>query len=890
MQRVGTRFEVRLRKLVAAATGLLLSASAHADTTWTNSVDGSWTNVAAWDNGIPSSNAAFLTNSTGSYTVRYEGGGNVITNVVVSNASIGNTTTLSVNSGTLTVSGSQSAGGIVIQSNAVLNAIGGLINNSSQLSISQGGIVSVGAEGASLAYDDFESYTNTQILAIAVSNTVAGSPWGRFGLGTLDNPTAYTNRGVAGSVAAQFGVGWGTGTNNASMVYWFPSTTNLAAFPGVTIDLRISNVTAIVSNTVVKAGFEQTDGTIWQTKASLAATLSNEAYQTFAFNYSSADMERSAGSGPFDLSIVRNLRLRFENAGQAGTQHILLDNFQGSPGVTWNQTAGNVSIGDAGDGTLIIRSGGLVTGQANVPCIGRNSLTGSASNGIGRLYIAGGTYLWPGRSGSANGLFIGRGQTGIVTVSNGWFILSSTAATNGLRVGAADSTVFAPGTGLLEVLGGVVTNTGFLQSGVGMGADTNFGAGTISVSGGSFYQLGMAGDVRLGFTNFDRGYLIVSGTGTFISTNTVNVGWSAGSGGRVEVSGTGQLKITNSANAAVLLLSGNGGTGTLILSGGSTTVDRLIATNGADSIIAFNRGVLSVRNRTIAGTGAPVTVGNGTDAATLALLGGLHTFNDGLNISGNATLRGAAVIDGQPVTITSGGVLSPGTGIGTLTISNDLTVTGGVLEYELGTNSDRTVVSGALSVTGTLSVTDAGGFTNGSYVLFNYGTLGTLAVSIGALPADFSGTVSNDTGNSQVVLNVTSGAPPLDPFATWQFDYFGSTNCALCGGDADFDGDGISNTNEFLAGTTPTNSASAFRVVTTAKSANDITVTWTTVGGKTNVVQVGSGTASGSYTNNFADLSGPIVIAGSGDVTTNYVDVGGATNAPARYYRVRLAP
>jgi hypothetical protein len=150
--------------------------------------------------------------------------------------------------------------------------------------------------------------------------------------------------------------------------------------------------------------------------------------------------------------------------------------------------------------------------------------------------------------------------------------------------------------------------------------------------------------------------------------------------------------------------------------------------------------------------------------------------------------------------------------------------------------------------------------------------------------------VSNDTGNSQVVLNVTSGAPPLDPFATWQFDYFGSTNCALCGGDADFDGDGISNTNEFLAGTTPTNSASAFRVVTTAKSANDITVTWTTVGGKTNVVQVGSGTASGSYTNNFADLSGPIVIAGSGDVTTNYVDVGGATNAPARYYRVRLAP
>jgi len=43
---------------------------------------------------------------------------------------------------------------------------------------------------------------------------------------------------------------------------------------------------------------------------------------------------------------------------------------------------------------------------------------------------------------------------------------------------------------------------------------------------------------------------------------------------------------------------------------------------------------------------------------------------------------------------------------------------------------------------------------------------------------------------------------------------------------------------------------------------------------------------AGSYTN-----VGPnIVLTGSGDVTTNYLDAGGATNIPARYYRVRLAP
>jgi len=55
------------------------------------------------------------------------------------------------------------------------------------------------------------------------------------------------------------------------------------------------------------------------------------------------------------------------------------------------------------------------------------------------------------------------------------------------------------------------------------------------------------------------------------------------------------------------------------------------------------------------------------------------------------------------------------------------------------------------------------------------------------------------------------------------------------------------------------------------------------VGGRTNVVEVASG-----LTNGFTSLSSNIVIAGSGNVTTNYLDVGGATNSPTRFYRVRL--
>jgi hypothetical protein len=40
----------------------------------------------------------------------------------------------------------------------------------------------------------------------------------------------------------------------------------------------------------------------------------------------------------------------------------------------------------------------------------------------------------------------------------------------------------------------------------------------------------------------------------------------------------------------------------------------------------------------------------------------------------------------------------------------------------------------------------------------------------------------------------------------------------------------------------------------------------------------------------FADISGPIIINVTGDTTTNYIDSGGATNRPARYYRIRFVP
>ena len=78
-----------------------------------------------------------------------------------------------------------------------------------------------------------------------------------------------------------------------------------------------------------------------------------------------------------------------------------------------------------------------------------------------------------------------------------------------------------------------------------------------------------------------------------------------------------------------------------------------------------------------------------------------------------------------------------------------------------------------------------------------------------------------------------------------------------------------------------------FVITNMAQEGNNIRISWQTVGGLTNVVQAMTDT-SGTFSNGFADIS-PQIIAAGGDLTsTNYLDVGGATNSPARYYRVRL--
>jgi hypothetical protein len=81
--------------------------------------------------------------------------------------------------------------------------------------------------------------------------------------------------------------------------------------------------------------------------------------------------------------------------------------------------------------------------------------------------------------------------------------------------------------------------------------------------------------------------------------------------------------------------------------------------------------------------------------------------------------------------------------------------------------------------------------------------------------------------------------------------------------------------------------AGYFSMVNIQAIGKDINLTWQTFGNSTNIIQLALPTADGSYTNAFTNI-GTVFVPGSGIVITNWMDYGGATNLPSRYYRVQF--
>jgi hypothetical protein len=137
------------------------------------------------------------------------------------------------------------------------------------------------------------------------------------------------------------------------------------------------------------------------------------------------------------------------------------------------------------------------------------------------------------------------------------------------------------------------------------------------------------------------------------------------------------------------------------------------------------------------------------------------------------------------------------------------------------------------------------------------------------------GDVSVGTVVTDANLN---GLPDL-----WELQYFGSTNAANGGARDDWDSDGMDNLSESVAGTCPTNAASALRIDGAAldRAAGHLTLHWPSVAGRWYSIRTATNLLAGF---DGLEASG---IAATPAFNTHTVNV---DHVKSRYFRVTVEP
>jgi len=264
-------------------------------------------------------------------------------------------------------------------------------------------------------------------------------------------------------------------------------------------------------------------------------------------------------------------------------------------------------------------------------------------------------------------------------------------------------------------------------------------------------------------------------------------------------SGTGDFRINNAygyANAAIYLNSGvtldninasgqttdigelGGASGAFIDAGNGASTNptwRIGAKNTTNTYAGYigNSGVTSLIK---VGTGTLTLTGTNSYSGGTTISGGMLLVNNligsgsgsgSVTVASGGTLGGTGIISGA-VAVNSGGGFAPGNPLGTLTISNNLTLAGGSttfmqIEHSPLTNS-AVKVSGTLVQAGTLNVTNVSGIAfavGDSFKLFNAaGYSGSFASFY--LPSLSAGLGWNTSAlNTSGILSVVVNAKPV---------------------------------------------------------------------------------------------------------------------------------
>jgi hypothetical protein len=361
----------------------------------------------------------------------------------------------------------------------------------------------------------------------------------------------------------------------------------------------------------------------------------------------------------------------------------------------------------------------------------------------------------------------------------------------------------------------------FTNGSVGLGAITNvYVGGTIRwlpTAPGLLTNLWSIGDGGLVAGNVDAGILSYTNTlllnltnNTFSTLAIPTINWTNSLfGSAVPFTGGSVLNVQD---------------GVLEINSGTTTVGQVLVTNSASTLL-INGGVLTSLGSVVS-NGVRFVVGDGTNAATLSLPFGSHTFADGLVVAANARLTNMATLVAPGLLIGASGQFTMGEGLvlaGAVTNSGFLIQSGGVLTPAFQHNAGTMQIFGGtnmnavlLNDTGALLqqgggqldvgfATNAGTWTLSGTVaanLTNFLNRGTLVIGGGTLT---SGLLVSTNAGSVLTFNagllgvggsIVSNAAP---FAVG--DGVQSATLNLLGGAHNFAGGLFVNTNATLTGT-----------------------------------------------------------------------------------------
>jgi hypothetical protein len=368
----------------------------------------------------------------------------------------------------------------------------------------------------------------------------------------------------------------------------------------------------------------------------------------------------------------------------------------------------------------------------------------------------------------------------------------------------------------------------------------------------------------------------------------------------------GLYTVAGGTNNWVLLsiAAGANATGITWVTGG-----QLIVTNSGITVGQTGAGQMTVSNGVVLTLGLAVGRNAGSQG-TLTIAGGTNTLSSALEIGFLGSASGTVWMTGGQLVVTNGATRIGDLGIGQMTMSNGTLLAGDVaVGVQAGSHGAWTLAGGtntalnslvigncAVGVIGLVTVSGAQLFvTNAAHNATLDVRSGTFTINSGTVVIDnlvmtndcgrfvrTGGTLSITSTNLDANLDADGDGIPNGYEQSHGLDPLNAADASI-----DTDGDGLSNLQEFQAGTDPTNSASFFGITSIAREGTDIRVTWMMGSSKTNALERTAGDSSGSFTNNFATI---FIVTKTVGTTTNYLDIGAATNVPALYYRVRLVP